>query len=42
VNSLKGQLQVAAGARFFLVAGLMKWDGVRMETVLHRYVDGLG
>ncbi len=30
------------GARFYLVAGLMRWGGARMEALLHRYVDGLG
>jgi len=33
---------VGRGMRFFLVAGLMAWGGVRMETMLHRYVDRLG
>ena len=33
---------VGRGARFYLVAGLMKWGGARMEAVLHRYVDRLG
>lgn len=33
---------IGRGARFFLVAGLMAWGGVRMEAVLHRYVDRLG
>ena len=33
---------VGRGARFFLVAGLMAWGGVRMEAVLHKYVDRLG
>ena len=33
---------VGRGSRFFLVAGLMKWGGARMEAVLHRYVDRLG
>ena len=33
---------IGRGARFFLVAGLMKWGGARMEAVLHRYVDRLG
>lgn len=30
------------GARFFLVAGLMRWGGARMEAQLHVYVDRLG
>lgn len=29
-------------SRFYLVAGLMKWGGARMEKVLERYVDQLG
>ncbi len=33
---------IGRGARFFLVAGLMKWGGVRMEAAMHRYVDRLG
>jgi len=33
---------IGRGARFFLVAGLMKWGGARMETALQRYVDWLG
>lgn len=33
---------IGRGARFFLVAGLMKWGGARMEAVLHRYIDRLG
>ena len=33
---------IGRGARFFLVAGLMKWGGARMEEALHRYVDRLG
>lgn len=30
------------GARFFLVAGLMRWGGARMEHTLRQYVDVLG
>ncbi|ROR32245.1 YqaA family protein [Inmirania thermothiophila] len=30
------------GGRFFLVAGLMRLGGARMEAALHRWVDGLG
>lgn len=30
------------GARFFLVAALMRWGGVRMEAVLRKYVDMMG
>ncbi|MET0088468.1 MAG: YqaA family protein [Candidatus Thiodiazotropha sp.] len=33
---------VGRGARFFLVAMLMAWGGLRMEQVLHRYVDRVG
>ena len=33
---------IGRGARFFLVAGLMKWGGARMEAALGRYVDRLG
>lgn len=33
---------IGRGARFFLVAGLMKWGGARMEASLHRYVDRIG
>jgi membrane protein YqaA with SNARE-associated domain len=33
---------VGRGARFFLVAGLMRWGGARMEAQLHTYVDRLG
>lgn len=30
------------GLRFFLVAGLMKWGGAKMEAKLRQYVDWLG
>lgn len=33
---------IGRGGRFFLVAGLMRWGGARMEAQLHRYVDWLG
>jgi membrane protein YqaA with SNARE-associated domain len=33
---------IGRGARFFMVAGLMKWGGQRMEAVLHQYVDRIG
>jgi membrane protein YqaA with SNARE-associated domain len=33
---------IGRGARFFLVAGLVKWGGKRMESTLRRYVEGLG
>ncbi|MDZ4200792.1 MAG: YqaA family protein [Gallionella sp.] len=33
---------IGRGARFFLVAALMKWGGAGMEAALHRHVDRLG
>lgn len=33
---------IGRGARFYLVAGLMRWGGARMEAMLHRHVDRLG
>ena len=33
---------IGRGARFFMVAGLMRWGGARMEAALRRYVDWLG
>lgn len=33
---------IGRGARFYLVAGLMKWGGARMEAVLHRTIDRIG
>lgn len=33
---------IGRGARFYLVAGLMRWGGKEMETKLRRYVDLLG
>ncbi len=33
---------IGRGARFFLVAGLMRWGGARMETLLRANVDRLG
>ncbi len=30
------------GARFFMVAGLMKWGGASMEAKLHQYIDRIG
>ncbi|MEZ5645630.1 MAG: YqaA family protein [Burkholderiaceae bacterium] len=33
---------VARGARFFLVAGLMRWGGPKMEEQLNRHIDRLG
>lgn len=33
---------IGRGLRFYLVAGLMRWGGPRMEDALHRHVDRLG
>ena len=33
---------IGRGARFFLVAGLMRWGGARMEEVIRRQVERLG
>lgn len=33
---------VGRGARFFMVAGLMKWGGARMEANLKQYIDRIG
>jgi membrane protein YqaA with SNARE-associated domain len=33
---------IGRGGRFYLVAGLMKWGGQRMERLLESYVDRLG
>ncbi len=33
---------IGRGMRFFMVAGLMKWGGKKMEASLHRYVDRIG
>ncbi|MDP2222120.1 MAG: YqaA family protein [Hydrogenophaga sp.] len=33
---------VGRGARFFMVAGLMRWGGARMEAQLHQHIDRLG
>ena len=33
---------VGRGARFFLVAALMRWGGARMEPLLRRHIDRLG
>lgn len=33
---------ISRSARFFLVAGLMKWGGAKMEAKLHHYVEWLG
>jgi membrane protein YqaA with SNARE-associated domain len=33
---------IGRGARFFLVAGLMKWGGTRMESTLRQNIDRIG
>ncbi len=33
---------IGRGARFFMVAGLMKWGGDKMEAQLRQYVDRIG
>lgn len=33
---------VGRGGRFFLVTGLLAWRGKQVESVLRRYVEGLG
>jgi membrane protein YqaA with SNARE-associated domain len=33
---------IGRGSRFFLVAGLMRWGGERMQRILHDYIDRLG
>ncbi len=33
---------IGRGGRFFLVAGLMKWGGERMEQTLRLYIDRIG
>lgn len=33
---------VGRGARFFMVAGLMRWGGERLESILHSYIDRIG
>lgn len=33
---------IGRGARFFLVAGLIRWGGARMESHLRQYVDVIG
>jgi membrane protein YqaA with SNARE-associated domain len=33
---------IGRGARFFMVAGLMKWGGAKMEANLKKYVDRIG
>lgn len=33
---------ISRAGRFFLVAGLMKWGGAKMEAKLRQYIDWLG
>jgi hypothetical protein len=33
---------IGRGARFYLVAGLMRWGGERMEKTLRLYIDRIG
>ncbi|VAW46757.1 FIG139438: lipoprotein B [hydrothermal vent metagenome] len=33
---------IGRGARFFLVAGIMKWGGAKMEAGIRKWVDWLG
>lgn len=33
---------IGRGARFYLVAGLMRWGGARMEQTLRAYIDRIG
>ena len=33
---------VGRGARFFMVAGLMRWGGEKMDKMLRQYVDTVG
>ncbi|MDW8335473.1 MAG: YqaA family protein [Tepidimonas sp.] len=33
---------IGRGARFFLVAALMRWGGARMEPLLRRHIDRIG
>ncbi|MDP2229604.1 YqaA family protein [Methylotenera sp.] len=33
---------IGRGLRFYMVAGLMKWGGAKMEQSLHQYVDRIG
>ena len=33
---------IGRGARFFLVAGLMRWGGERLEAQLHVWIDRIG
>lgn len=33
---------IGRGLRFFLVAGLIRWGGVHMQTMLRKYIDWIG
>ncbi len=33
---------VGRGSRFFLVAALIRWGGMRFEPLLRRYIDWIG
>jgi hypothetical protein len=33
---------VGRGARFLLVAGLVRWGGAPIEHQIRRYIDGIG
>ena len=33
---------IGRGARFFLVAGLMRWGGEKLESKLHSWIDRIG
>lgn len=33
---------IGRGMRFFLVAGLMRWGGARLESTLHVWIDRIG
>ncbi len=33
---------IGRGARFFMVAALMRWGGAKMERALRTYIDGIG
>jgi len=33
---------IGRGGRFFIVAGLLRWGGKRMEHLLLRYIDRIG
>ena len=33
---------IGRGARFFIVAGVIRWGGKKMETMLRQYIEYLG